>query len=89
MALGEICYGAATQKIANPGDIPQAPPPGNEQGSCPVCMGCVSAVAILAPFPLVTHRFDETSARIEVVGTTISQRLVRLRPPTRGPPLTV
>ncbi len=88
-ALAEICYGTGMAQRVSPDDLPDAPPPSNDQGSCPICKGCVSAVAILATPQLAVHEPDQASARIIVVGQVIAQRLVRVRPPTRGPPLTV
>jgi len=87
-ALGEICYGSGMMQRAASGDLPDAPPPASDQGNCPICKGCVSAVAILAAPELAVHKPDQTSLRIIVVGKVIAQRLARLRPPARGPPLT-
>ena len=88
-ALGEICFGSGMMQRAASDDLPDAPPPASDQGNCPICKGCVSAVAILATPELAAHKPDHTSSRIIVIGMVIAQRLVRMRPPTRGPPLTV
>ena len=87
-ALGEICYGSGMMQRAASDDLPDAPPPAGDQDNCLICKGCVSAVAILATAQLPVHKPDQTSSRIIVVGKVIAQRLSRLRPPTRGPPLT-
>jgi len=85
--LAEICHGAGGPSAADQHQLPKMPSPGSDLGSCPMCTGCISAVAILpTPYSIarVPHR---TVIRMEVVGETIAQRLARLRPPSRAPPL--
>ena len=85
-ALSEICRSGGAAGTERP-DAPEPPFPGTESSSCPICKGCVSAAAVL---PAVAE-FNPVSyaalARIEAVGEAIAQRLTRVLPPARAPPL--
>jgi hypothetical protein len=86
-ALGEICHGAGSATADARAELPDLPSQGNDQGGCPICKGCVSAVAILSVPEFAVHRPDVATARMAIVGETITLRLAYVRPPTRGPPL--
>ena len=86
-AIASICHGAGPATGGTQDDLPSVPAPSNEQSSCPICKGCVSAVAILSDPGLVVHRADPATARMEIVGEVIAQRVKPVRPPTRAPPV--
>lgn len=84
--LAEICHGAGGSSTDDQQQLPEMPSSGGDLGSCPICTGCISAVAVL-PTPYAFSREPYVAAiRMEVVGDIITQRLARLRPPSRAPP---
>jgi hypothetical protein len=87
IALTSICHNAGAVSAEPQGELPALPPEGNDQGSCPICKGYVSAVAILSTPDLDVHQPDTAAARMEIVGEIIARRIFPVRPPTRGPPL--
>ena len=86
-ALTGICHGsgAATADVSD--NLPDIPAPGNEQSDCPICKGCVAAIAILPDPGLPEHRVHRAAMRMEIAGEIIAQRLTPVRPPTRAPPI--
>jgi len=85
-ALDVICYGSGGNGLISGSERASLPHPSNGETECPICMGMGVTAAVLATCDLPHHAPDIRSARIVVVGKTISQRLVAVRPPTRGPP---
>jgi hypothetical protein len=85
LLVSAICYGTG-QSASTDGDVSSSPATGTEQGDCPICQGCMSAVAVPPAVMLPAYAPDRRTARMEVVGEVIAQRLARVRPPTRAPP---
>lgn len=82
--LAIICHSDGT--IGSRAGIVDLPLPGQSEETCPICLGQISATALL-PTPIcVPQPIPTASARVLVLAEVIAPRLTRLRPPTRGPP---
>jgi Protein of unknown function (DUF2946) len=86
-----ICHGdgSETQFKTDVGSVP-----GEERdsrdGTCPLCAGFGSAVAVLAQPSSIGHIHRATkSLRVAVVAEVVARRMAGDRPPTRGPPILV
>ena len=86
-ALANTCHGSGASTTDVRDSLPDIPTPGNEQTGCPICKGCVAAIAILPDPALPEHCVHRAAMRMEIVGEIIAQRLTPVRPPTRAPPI--
>lgn len=86
-AVGVICHagtGSASSK-----SLPNVPDPRGKNYGCPICMGCISAVAVMPDMLTIPVAPDQISAQIAVIGKTIRYRMAAVCPPSRGPPALV
>ena len=85
-SLGVICHGSERTTADGSSELPSVPAPAHDTG-CPLCASGCAVVAILPERIVLRAAELPVSLRLETVAEVIVQRLVHLRPPTRGPPL--
>jgi hypothetical protein len=80
---GAICHGGRTPTASKQPLLPEQERP---NADCPMCMGLVSALAILGAAPADQPCREKLAMRLADVTETIALRLAAPRPPSRGPP---
>jgi hypothetical protein len=85
-APGVVCRADGAKSVLPASGSTGIPDPGRNSGDCPICMGLVGVVAVLAAAAPVGGQPLKAAAPAAVVDLVLAERSAGMPPPARGPP---